>query len=343
MKKYGYDPKTGYLFSWEFDFQYEGKNELVPEGAVISEDRETDEMVGCAFLSGWTGEFLVLRSDGGDKKFCLFGTDLRIGMWKGSEVEPQNLAKMISTMPICVCGKIVQDPEEMAMLCAMFPNSRMYACPLVEELAAFGALVRVVKGRPHRVDFSRDNKEIIEAEFRAFDPSLDGDGMGRMAEIVHAGRPVVNEVKSVVGVSPFYGRTLNWDWTPGCQIIVRAAEMDRFFPRTPISAKNYVATSVPVKIEITHLFQMESGYNEVFADVFVATDYVPGVSTFMRFYKTFSGRGFVFVSDQDKVRHGPIVPVFRSDKSYRVPRDKYEQSHGFLQCGQDSDGRQNPV
>jgi len=336
MKKYGYDQRSGAMFSWEFDFQYEGRPESVPDrsGVIISDDQIEDEMVGCAFMSGWTGDFILLHSDGKDHHYYLFGTDLRVGMWKGKEIDTGDLKKMTSRMPICICGKIVQSSEQMAKVCASFPNSRMYACPLVEELAAFGALARFVGKRPYRpyqVLFSGENNEPLNAEFREFDPSLDGDSMGRMAEIVMSGLPVVNEMKrNVIGVSSFYGKTLHKDWKPGCRMIVRVAEVDKYFPETPISSKNYVATSVPVQMEVSETLHWESGYNEKFSDVFVATDYMPGVSTFMRFYKTFSGRGFVFVSDQEEVIHGPIVPVFRSDKAYRVPRDKYEQSHGFL-------------
>ena len=78
----------------------------------------------------------------------------------------------------------------------------------------------------------------------------------------------MNEVKTVVGVSPFYGRTLNREGARGDQIIVRAAEVDQFFPQVPISAKNYAATSVPVRMVTTEQFRRTSGYNEEFADVF---------------------------------------------------------------------------
>lgn len=343
MKRYGYDLETGALFSWEFDFQYEGKRMASPEGAVVSTDREEDEMAGCAFLSGWSGTFLVIRSDGENERFCLFGWDQRIGHWKGQNISQDNLRKMTARMPLCVCGKVVESPAMMSRLCTRFPSSRMYACPLVEELAAFGVLAKSIGKRPHRAVMVWDNKTAIDAESKAFDPVLDGDSMGRMADLVAGGFPVVNEVMSSIGVSPFYGRTLHKRWMDGSLFIVRMVEMDKFFPKASISAKNYAATSVPVKMETTEQFQALMGYNEPFADVFVATDYVPGVSTFMRFYKTICGLGIVCSSAQGSVRHGEIVPVFRSDKAYRVSRDKYEQSHGFLRREQDSGGRQNPV
>lgn len=345
MKKYGYDPKTGSLFSWEFDFQFEGKGGLVPEGAILSEDQTEDEMVGCAYLSGRTGSFIVIHSgcSGDIGHYRMFGNDPRLGLWKGNDIDPAKLAQMSDRMSLCVCGKVVQFPDKLARLCSRFSSSRMYACPLVDELAAFGALARGIGVKPYRVSLCWDNKAPIDARYRAFDPRLEGDALGRMAEVVDKNIPVVNEVMTTIGISPFYGKAVHRDWMPGSKVVVRIVEMDRWFPQVPISAKNYAATTVFVKMETTEQFREQTGYNEAFADVFVATDYVPGVSTFMRFYKTLSGRGFVFVSDQDKVKHGEVVPVFRSDKAYRVQRDQYEQTHGFLRSTSSPDGRSNPV
>ena len=324
MKKYGYDKDSGILMSLDSDFWFEGKTLSAPEGSFISEDREVDEMTGCAFLSGWSGTFMVLKSDGTDEKHCVFGWETGKGHWKGNNVSQDDLRKLSTRMPICVCGSVVLSPEAMGKLCSRFPNSRMYACPIVEELAAFGVLVRNAGKRPYRAALFWDNKDTIDAEFQTYDPVLEGDSMGRMADVITAGLPAVNEVMKTIGVSPFYGRTLHKGWIPGSQIIVRTVDMDSLFPISPISAKNYVATSVPVKMETTEQFRELTGYNEPFADVFVSTDYIPGLSTFMRFFKTLSGRGFVFTSKNDKKKHGPIVPVFRGDKVYRVLKEKYE-------------------
>ena len=343
MKKYGYDQWTESLVSWDFTFHYEGKHPLPPAGAFISENQVEDEMVGCAFMSGMSGSLMMVYSDGHNFTYCLFGVDSQSGMWRGNVVDQDALSKISMRVPICVYGGIVRLPEQMATLCNRFPNSRMYACPMIEELSAFGALVKKIGHKSYRFIPAWENKQTMDAEFVTFDPSLNGDGYGRMADVLSHGMPVVNEIMTTVGVSPFYGKTLHSNWQAGCQVIVRIQDIDSFFPRIPISAKNYAATSVPVRMETTDQFRMMTGYNDEVADVFVATDYVPEVSTFMRFYKTLSAKGFIFASDQDKVMHKGYVPVFRSDKAYRLTRENYEQTKGFIRSNKDASGRSHPV
>jgi hypothetical protein len=328
MKKFGYDKVSGALFSCEFDLHFEGISQAPPDGAFISINHLEDEMIGCAFMSGWTDTFVVIHSDGFQEHSCLFGFDSRVGYWKGQDIGQDDLNKMSARMPICVCGEIVCYPDTLAGLCSRYPVSRMYVCPLVDELAALGVLVRnTEKTRPRRMQIVWENKDTIDAEFKEFDPKLDGDGLGRMADLVANGFLPVNEMMTAVGVSPFYGKTLHRDWIQGSKVIVRRVEIDSLFPQVPISAKNYAAISVFVRMETTEQFRSISGYNGQYIDVFVSTDTVPGVSTFMRFYKTFSGKGFVFVSNcDDVIPHEKIIPVFRSDRAYRVAQSKYEQS-----------------
>lgn len=334
MKQYGYDPLTGHTFSLERDFQYEGVFPSAPsENCYVagdrSEDRLEDEIIGCAFLSGWKGTFLAIHSVNNPKRF-LFGFEDCMRYWRGPDINDADFKRLSYRMPICVSGGIVANSEQMAALCSEYPHSRIYACPIVDELIAFGVLARNISGSPYRVNWARDNNETIDADSIKYDPVLDGDGFGRMADLVAhdllCDLMPVNEIKTTIGLSPFYGKVLHKKWIKGSQIIVRIEMMDELFPNIPISAKNYAATSVPVKMETTSQFSELTGYNEPFADVFVATDYVPGVSVFMRFYKTLSGRGFVFTSDQGNVQHGPIVPVFRGNMAYRVLREKYEQT-----------------
>ena len=335
MKRYGYDKDTGSLFSWNQDFVFEGSGKVAPDGAFLSVDRIRDEMFGCAFMSGWTGTCIVISSDGEIEHASILGFSLRKGyFFKGLDVDQEELKKMSVGIPICVCGSVVLSPEKTASLCSRYPNARMYVCPLVYGLSALGVLVRNIDKTfsPWRMQIGCDNNEPIDAEFKEFDPKLDGDGLGRMADLVTHGLFVVNEMKTVNGVSPFYGKTLHRDWLPGSQVIVRRVDVDTLFPQVPISAKDYAATSVFVKMKTTDQFRDVAVYNEQFVDVAVSTDYLPEVSAFMRFYKTLSGRGFVFVSEQDRVRHKEIVPVFRSNKAYRVPRDKYEQSFRLIRC-----------
>jgi len=316
MKKFGYDEWSGCVFSWELGFQYEGKHTGPPAGAVVSKNTIQDEMAGCAFMSGWSDSFIVIRSDGENYDYGMLGVDSKQGIFVGNGLDQDIFKKVSSRMPICVCGRIVTFPDKMAELCVRFPNSRMYACSMIEELSAFGVLIRSIGRKPYRFIPAWDNMAEINAEHITFDAHLDGDGQGRMADVVKSGIPVLNEMMTTIGVSPFYGKVLHSGWVPGSQALVRIQEMDQFFPHTPISAKNYVATSVPVRMETTEKFRKEvmPGYNEQFIDVFVVTDYVPGISTFMRFYKTFSGKGFVFTTERDPKR---AMPVFRANKAYR--------------------------
>jgi hypothetical protein len=323
MKQYGYDRKTGALFSWNSGLEFHGTQTFPPEGSFLSSDRVLDSMIGSLFLSGWTGLFGVLRCDG--KKAFLAGWGQN-GHWIGSEL-PNDSLEANPPIPLCVYGDVVKSPEKMADLCFRFSNSRMYVCSLVDELPALGALARNIRVTPFRSILAWENTTSIDAESKTYEKDLNGDAMGRMADVVANGLCAVNDVKTTVGVSPFYGKTLHKDWKEGCQFIVRTAEMDNLFPSVPISAKHYAATSVPVRMENTEQFREQTGYNGSHVDVFVATDWLPDVSTFMRFYKTFSGRGFVCASDQNKIRHNRYVPVFRSDRCYRVPREKYEQTH----------------
>lgn len=332
MKQYGYDTQTGATFSWEAGLQFEGVCPSAPDRAFISNDRTYEEMYGVAFLSGLTGMFIIMKPDGETVQVAW-------GRSEGSyyienEVE---MAEFLSCpnsplriAPICVYGEDVKSPEKIAELCARFPSSRIFACSLVDELAALGVLVENIRVTPFRSVLAWENWEPIDAEFKTFEKNLNGDAMGRMADVVANGLFAVNEVSTTVGLSPFYGKTLHRDWQEGCQFIIRKDEMDSFFPQEPISAKHYAATSVPVRMETTEQFRTQTGYNGSHADVFVATDWLPDASTFMRFYKTISGRGYVCVSDQGKIRHRKFVPVFRNDRAYRVLRENYEQTHGFI-------------
>jgi len=324
--RFGYDKSTGALFSWEHDLRFEGKVKQPPDGAFVSESRIEDDMIGAAFMSGWSGTFIVLHSDGFNEHVCLMGFDLRTGYWIGKDI-PKN--QLRSSLPICICGPIVSSPERMAAKCYQYPTSRMYACPVVDEISAIGALLRNVDvKRPCRTQLFWDNTDEIGAEHKDFDPSMDGDGYGRMADLVAHGLFAVNEMMKTVGVSPFYGKVLHRDCLPESQMIVRRVDVDRLFPSIPVSAKNYAAVSVPVMMETTSQFRAETGYNGPFVSVFVSTDYVPGVSTFMRFYKTFSNMGHVYTSNLERMATDGAgglsammrncVPVFRSNRAYRA-------------------------
>jgi hypothetical protein len=313
--KYGYDRKSGALFSLNRDFQYEGRAAVSPEGAAVSEDGQIDDTVGCAFLSGWDGIFVVVWSDGQTEKLSLCGRDRKTGLWVGCGIPA---SEKMSKHPVCVCGPVVRYPDKIAEICGRFPVSRMYVCPMVDELAAFGVLVRTTVARPRRIYFAVNNTARIDAESRLFDPKLEGDGLGKMADYVAQGAPVLNEMMTVVGVSPFYGRVLHNGAFGKQTCIVRMAEMDKLFPQEPVSAKSYAVTMVPVRMKTTPQLAEKTSVKAEYVDVFAATDYVPGVTVFMRFHHAICRKGIVWTTQRESLPPLPGLLVFRSDREYRV-------------------------
>jgi hypothetical protein len=330
--KYGYDISTGHLFSFDKDFSYDGIKMMPPvDGQVFLTNRCVDSglkdiLYGCLFASGWK-DAVVLYANGDSLKYYLVGMDM-FGFWHDSTpLDVAKLKKSLSKLPLCVCGDSVYNPSKMLDICCLHSNSRIFVCPVVEELASFGVLVKNIGIMPYRMKFAWDNnKEISDCDFKTFDKKLDGDSYGRMADLVAHGVITLNEIMNPIGVSPFFDRVIHRDYFDGCVFIVRMVDVDRLFPDIPISAKNYAATSVPVKMKTSCEFRKETGYNGEFADIFVSTDYVPEISIFMRFYKTMSGRGIVCTSKKDSILNvSQYLPVFRSQRAYKVPLGKYEQ------------------
>lgn len=331
--KYGYDISTGHLFSFDKDFKYEGMHMMPPnrEGNEIFITNGcidvglSDRLYGCMFASGWDDKVIVLDANGNSLKYYLVGKDM-IGFWsKNLYVGDKQYKDALLKYPLCVCGDAVYNPDKMLSICCLHPTSRMFACPIVEQLASFGVLASKLGRNPYRMKFQWENKDVIDCDFKGFDKSLDGDSYGRMADLVTHGLRPVNEIMNTVGVSPFFNRVIHRHYEEGCVFIVRMADVDRLFPQIPISAKNYVATSVPVKMKTSCEFRKESGYNGEFADVFVSTDYIQDIGIFMRFFKTFSGIGIVCTSDKDNISKSMCVPLFRSDRVYRMSVSQYEQ------------------
>jgi hypothetical protein len=298
---YSYDPEKLIGFSYKNrEFTYEGLMESNPEGSIQVSDRIENEIMGCAFLSGQKDNIVVLNGS------RVVGFGIKNNPWVG------------------VCGTMVKSPKAVAGLCKMRPGTLMYVCSIVDELAAFGALVSEFKELPRRVSFLKQNKEVISADSMEFDLRLPDDGMGRMADAVAQGLYVVNQTMSSIGIPIFYGMTLSREWLGTGHVIVRGDVIDKFFPNTPISAKYFAATTVPVSMSVSGEFRKVSGYNGKVIDVVVANEAEPGLDAFMSFYKAISKREFVFVTKD--VQHRDIVPVFRFDRAYRVKKEKYEQT-----------------
>lgn len=328
--KYGYDSLSKCLFSWDRDFKFEGKIDSPPDGSFLvpeGEDaRVMAELMGCMFLSGCRDVCVVVRAKGMDEEvYGLAGImPGRIRTFRG--VTLRGIASVaMKGKPVCLCGEIVRSPEKVSEFCRMFPSLKVYVCPVVEELAAFGALVPAVldKERPRRANLCIPDSRQADYKFVAFDPKLEGDGYGRMAYHVSKGRPVLNQMMSGPGASQFYGRVLT-DGIGGCGLyFIRSQEMDEFFLEEPLSVKLYGAMCVPVRVANTEKFQKATEYNGKEVDVMCVSDMIPGLVTFTGFYRAMSGRGFFGSSPLCQIKQ--LVGrglVFRSDKGYRVDLGK---------------------
>jgi len=325
VKKYGYDPITKSLFTWDGEFQFGRVDSFEGEGVsvVTTERRIFYEMAGCHFLSGFQSPSYFFRVDDFSKNVLMMRglvLDLKIQVM---DYHPWESVKKWyrSGFSIALCGQIVKSPEAVAEFCRAFPCETVYVCPLVEELAAFGALVTTLeKESPRRANLFVPNTEVINAEFKEFDPKLAGDGLGRMASLVHRGIPVLNEMRTGPGISPFYGKIIHDGSKNVSNYIVSLEGIDEYFPYEPISARFYAATSVPVRMSVMPKFRKDSGCESEYADVFVASDYVPDLSVFMRFYRLMSGKSFVGISDAKDITAfaKKTMPVFRYNRAYKV-------------------------
>ena len=45
----------------------------------------------------------------------------------------------------------------------------------------------------------------------------------------------------------------------------------------------------------------------------------------MRFYKTFSNNGYVFVSGKVPAEYNGLIPIFRADRVYKIEKEQYEK------------------
>ena len=316
--KHGYDPESKCLFSWDGDFKYLGKVDKAPENSFIVEEetRSWLELSGCQFLSGCRRDCVMYLSAGNDS-VSAYGDMLNVDCrWTNCSSWKQVIKHVHPMVPICVAGYVVEDPVEIAELCRVYSSRTIYVCPLVEELAAFGVLVlNIQEKRSRRLDFCVPNTELLDRECVEFDAKLNGDSFGRMADIVKQGMPVLNEIMTCTGISPFYGKVITRNTKNLSTFIVRSDAMDKYFPCEPISSKMYAATSVPVEMSNTVEFSKDSGCGSEKVNIMVASDYVSGLQVFMTFYKIMSGLSFVGVGNPKDFKK--TIPVFRYNKGYK--------------------------
>jgi hypothetical protein len=321
MTHHGYDPQSKNLFSWDGDFKYLGKIDKPPENSFIVSEKgkRLCELIGCMFLSGCRKERIVLSLNKiGEEVFGLMGSIFgRRITFNTTTVEGMGKINGRENMMVCLCGGIVKHPQDMSEFCRMLPCSSVYACSVVEELAAFGVLVCGLAGKekPRRLNFCVPNTELLGTECQEFDMKLEGDNFGRMADVIRQGIPVLNEIMTCMGISPFYGKVLVKEFAGLSTFIIRSDAVDRYFPYEPISAKSYAATSVFVEMKNTPIFSEHSGCNAKKVNIMVASDYVSGLQVFMTFYKIMSGFSFVGVAELKDFPKS--IPVFRYNKGYK--------------------------
>lgn len=281
-------------------------------------------MAACSFLSGNRADGYFFWIDSFDKDVTLI-----VGSFFGDRVvvedtHPwQGVVKRFgrTNSLISLCGRVVSDSVKVAQFCRQFPANRVYVCPLVDELAAFGILaiklVEMGKERPRRAFLCSPNEGVMDAKSVEFDSKLQGDGYGVMANVVAHGVPILNEMMICPGVSPFYGRVLLRNFVPNAAYLVRCEVMQEYFPYEPVSAKTYAATSVPVEFANNERFMKISGCTSEKVNVVVVSDYIPMLPVFMNFYKIMSGLDFVVTLLGD-ILSSKIVSVFRHSRAYRI-------------------------
>ena len=323
---YGYDSKTKCLFSWDGEFHYEGKVDTAPADAFLVEEefRPWLEMAGCHFLSGHRRNCVFYLS-AGENSCAAYGDMLHANCkWTDCHDWKQVIKHVHPNTLLCVAGYVANDPVAIAELCRTHPCNTVYVCPLVEELAAFGVLAvnLLDKEKPRRTSLCITNNQDMEGQYLEYDHKLDGDGYGKMADVVHRGFAVLNEMMDCPGISPFYGRVLaNKSGLPPV-FIIRSDSIGRYFPHEPLSTTHYAATSVPVEVENTRSFMEQSKCNAPKVNIVVSSDYIPGLPVFMNFYKVMSGNDCVGTTCPKQLASSKKVPVFRYNKAYKMEFSK---------------------
>jgi hypothetical protein len=334
---YGYNTQSRHLFFYDGDFHYKGVVRTedidvdITEGIVSFDDASVEYISNIE--SCWAGSYFL---SGFQKNQCLSiysdGEEISAAMVIDSDVVQympvESLSVKDHTIPICLSGPVCRKPDKVAELARLFPSNSFFACPLIEELPSLGALyIRARRDRriaPRRITFdSAFDEEIPDFESMEFDKELDGDGVGIMARCVgEVGTPAINEMRSSLGISPFYGKTLaSIPISEKTTYLMLPEDASRMFATEAISVKGYAASSVPVRVKCTEQFKEHSRCPRDEADIFLMTHYLPDTVTFMGFYMKMSGKIIATSCTPETVISDKTLPVFRYNKAYRVSLD----------------------
>jgi hypothetical protein len=218
---------------------------------------------------------------------------------------------------VIVCSRKALDPVEMARVCREDPCEEVYALPWVQNQAELDENLKVNRGKPDRMLPCEPNKKDAEGRQHIdFYDRLQDDCFGLMAHALTFGTPVLNETMECPCESAFYGKILVPAWVPGATAIIRCTVVNQWFPTEPVSATVHAMTTVPVMLRNTEQFKVATGCHQEEVPVVLASDFIPKIVTFMRFYKLFAKKDFIFSVDSgDFERLRPIL--MRYNRAYK--------------------------
>jgi len=318
MAAYGYDGR--HLFKLDESISYEGETSTPPTHGVhlVGDEGMATRFTGSYFLSGVVRPALNVWADGKTTAFVL-------SHWTDGEIRHEkidNIGAISHVVPICLNGPVVNSPTFVAEFCRSFPSSSIFVCPIDQELSALGAVVKNKK--PYRAYIPSPQVGDMPYESQEYDPKLEDDKYGRMADLVAKGIPVYNNIYSGPGGGPFYGSVLTMAPHPEMEMyIVNSESMQKYFPTDPISAKYYAATTVPVIMSPSEECKDIAGSKQDKMSVMASSSFAIGMTTFMNFYKICSGRDWCSMNPARLIAPNKTLPLFQYDKAYRVTASEY--------------------
>ena len=309
---------NGYQVGWDGDFFF-GRSPSDP-----LQDAVPAQVVGAAFLSGSLGVPVFYMDERGVlESWGVAGFAAAQRDFRPEDIRAGDKAVL--------CGPGVRHTDLVSAFCRRMPSVRLVVCPLLDHLPAFGhvagSLLMENKDRPRSDLFYTPYDAALPTEYKEFDPALEGDGLGRMAHLVQSYNPVVNQMMQTPCISPFYNRVLSSKrWWSNPLFIFRSEAVSKFFPSEPLSLKQFASSWVPVTVTNTNMFTDASGWEAERVQIFVASDRVPGLSTFMRFFTLMCGLEFVTSTCLNDFPLPQKVAVFRYSRGYSVERSLYQKA-----------------
>jgi hypothetical protein len=311
---------NGYSFAFDIEtkeFEYVGAD----NSPSVDADLEVALSLSASyFLSGNSCLALNVYSD---------GTDFRAAVssfYDGIQhiAMPTIPSTLHHNVPICLCGPICRSPSAISEFCREFPSSRVYVCNVIDELPAFGSLLKSVcrehEVRPRRICFSNliiDDEEEEGKRYFEFANNLPSECYAKLGECVGKSVPAVNTIRDFVGISPFYNRIISTRRINEEPIyLISPNHVDEFFPTEAISVKTYAATSVPVRVKCGAKFKEHLGIDDDQVTIFVLSSYIEGQVTFSNFYQLLSGKVVSMSFDIQSTKIDDL-PIFTSNRISR--------------------------